>query len=50
MGAVLGAVAAADQVLKEFPEADCQLYFATLIALEGGVWEALRPRAAAFVD
>lgn len=36
--------AAADLVSKDFPERDAQVYFATLIALEGGAWEALAPR------
>jgi hypothetical protein len=36
--------AAADQVLASFPAEQCQVYFATLMALEGGAWEALRPR------
>jgi hypothetical protein len=34
---------AAEQVLKDFPADQCRIYFATLIALEGGAWETLRP-------
>jgi hypothetical protein len=35
---------AAELVSREFPEEQWRTYFATLIALEGGAWEALRPR------
>lgn len=37
-------LAAADQVLQQFAPEACQLYFATLVALEGGGWEPLRER------
>jgi hypothetical protein len=33
--------AAADAVLASFPEHDCHIYFATLLALEGGAWTPL---------
>jgi hypothetical protein len=36
--------AAADLVMQQFPSLDCQIYFATLIALEDGAWQALAPR------
>jgi hypothetical protein len=36
--------AAADLVLAQFEPLACQIYFATLIALEGGSWEQLRSR------
>ena len=36
--------AAADRVLEDFPAEQAQVYFATLIALEGGAWESLRPK------
>jgi hypothetical protein len=39
-----GVQAAADSVLAAFPERECQIYFATLIVLEGGVWMPLEAR------
>lgn len=36
--------AAADAVLAAFPEHDCHVYFATLLALEGGAWTPLESR------
>jgi hypothetical protein len=36
--------AAADAVMANFPAHECQVYFATLIALEGGAWASLEPR------
>ena len=37
-------LAAADAVLASFPREQCEVYFATLLALEGGGWEPLRGR------
>jgi hypothetical protein len=34
---------AAEQVMGKFPADQCRIYFATLIALEGGAWDTLRP-------
>jgi len=36
--------AAADHVMQHFDPLACQVYFATLIALEGGSWEVLRSK------
>lgn len=40
----VGVLAAADSALAAFPARECQIYFATLIVLEGGVWEPLESR------
>jgi hypothetical protein len=37
-------LAAADTLLANFPEHDCRIYFATLVALEGGAWAPLEQR------
>lgn len=36
--------AAADAVLAAFPERECQVYFATLLVMEGGTWAPLEAR------
>jgi len=39
-----GVRAAADAAMAAFPEHDCRIYFATLVAMEGGVWTPLESR------
>lgn len=36
--------ASADAVMANFPEHDCKIYFATLLALESGAWAPLETR------
>lgn len=35
---------AADRVMANFPEHDCRIYFATLLAMEGDTWAPLEAR------